>query len=92
MTIDNNFIKSHARIVRTIAYQYDFPPMTHHDLMQEGYMGLIEAAKHYNPSTNLAFDSYASWWIRKFITRAMKQQVSSFSLTTVRCKEDEHNQ
>ena len=88
--LNSQFIKSHACLVRTIAYQYDFPPMTHHDLMQEGYMGLMEAAKHYDPSTNLTFDRYASWWIRKFITRAMNRQVPTISLTAVRCKEDEH--
>ena len=35
--------------------------------MQEGYIGLIEAAKRYDPTTGVQFDSYASWWVRKYM-------------------------
>ena len=66
MTIDNNFIRTYAPIVRCIVRQYG---KTNHyqDLMQEGYIGLIEAAQRYDPSTGVRFESYASWWVRKFV-------------------------
>lgn len=66
MTIDNNFIRTHAHIVRCIARQYG-KVTNQADLMQEGYIGLIEAAKRYDPNTGVKFDSYASWWVRKYI-------------------------
>ena len=66
MKVDNNFIHTHASIVRCIVRQYG---KTNHyqDLMQEGYIGLIEAARRYDPTTGVRFDSYASWWVRKYV-------------------------
>ena len=66
MTIDNQFIKEHAYIVRTIARQYG-KVTNQADLMQEGYIGLIEAARRYDPTTGVQFTSYASWWVRKYM-------------------------
>ena len=66
MNIDNNFIKSHAYIVRTIARQYG-KVNYYQDLMQEGYIGLMEAARRYDPTTGVQFESYASWWVRKYM-------------------------
>ncbi len=55
------------KIVRTIAQQFTNNPNDLQDLMQEGYIGLIEAAKRYDPSTGVQFESYASWWVRKYM-------------------------
>ncbi|MCQ2342677.1 MAG: sigma-70 family RNA polymerase sigma factor [Paludibacteraceae bacterium] len=71
MTIDNQFIKEHAYIVRTIARQYGKVNNQREDLLQEGYIGLIEAAKRYDPTTGVQFASYASWWVRKYIREYM---------------------
>ena len=49
MTIDNNFICTHAHIVRCIAKQFSNNTNDRQNLMQEGYIGLIEAAKRYDP-------------------------------------------
>ena len=67
MTIDNNFIRTHAYIVRRIAQQYGKVRNNRQDLMQEGYIGLMEAAKRYDPTTGVQFESYASWWVRKYM-------------------------
>ncbi len=67
MEINNQFIKQHDRLVRVIVNQYQTKGIKKQDLMQEGYLGLIEAAKRYDPSTGVQFTSYASWWIRKYI-------------------------
>lgn len=55
------------KIVRTIARQFTNNPDDQQDLMQEGYIGLMEAAKRYDPTTGVQFDSYASWWVRKYM-------------------------
>lgn len=41
--------------------------------MQEGRIGLIEAAKRFDPSRGIQFASYASWWVRKYINMAILQ-------------------
>lgn len=53
--------QKYGKIVRTIAQQFTNNPNDQQDLMQEGYIGLIEAAKRYDPSTGVQFESYASW-------------------------------
>lgn len=66
MKIDNQFIRTYAPIVRCIVRQYG-KTNYYQDLMQEGNIGLMEAAKRYDPSTGVRFESYASWWVRKFV-------------------------
>lgn len=66
MKIDNQFIRTHAHIVRCIVRQYGKTGYSQ-DLIQEGYIGLMEAAKRYDPATGVQFDSYASWWVRKYM-------------------------
>ena len=68
MQINNNFIKQHDRLVRTIVNQYHVANVDPEDLMQEGRIGLIEAAKRFDPNRGIQFASYASWWVRKYIT------------------------
>ncbi|MCQ2311171.1 MAG: sigma-70 family RNA polymerase sigma factor [Paludibacteraceae bacterium] len=84
MTIDNQFIKEHAYIVRTIAQQYGKVNNQREDLLQEGYIGLMEAAKRYDPSIGVKFASYASWWVRKYIREWMlnNSQIVRLSVKT----------
>ena len=70
MKIDNEFIRTHAHIVRCIVRQFGKTNFTQ-DLIQEGYIGLVEAAKRYDPNTGVQFDSYASWWVRKYVREYM---------------------
>lgn len=65
--VNNEFIKKNDRLVRVIVNQYQTKGIKKQDLMQEGYLGLIEAAKRYDPCIGVQFTSYASWWIRKYI-------------------------
>ena len=73
MQIDNNFIKQHDRLVRVIVNQYHVSGVDPEDLMQEGRIGLIEAAKRFDPSRGIKFESYASWWIRREIENAIQE-------------------
>lgn len=51
------------------------------DLLQEGNLGLIDAAERYSPDSGKAFGSYATWWIRRSLNRAMKEHARSTKLS-----------
>ena len=44
------------------------------DLRQEGYIGLMRAAKRFDPNQKVKFDTYARWWVRAEMTRALEQR------------------
>jgi len=71
MTINNQFIEENAYVVRTIVKQYHYLNIEE-DLMQEGYMGLIEAGRKYDPECGVKFESYAAWWVRKYVKEAVR--------------------
>lgn len=73
MTIDNQFIHEHMSLVKCIARQYPIPSISQEDLVQEGLIGLLEAVRHFRPDRGVTFRSYASWWVRKYITEAIRQ-------------------
>lgn len=45
------------------------------DLVQEGLIGLLEARKHYDPTKGASFSTYASFWIRKYMLTAIKNEL-----------------
>jgi len=71
MTVDNQFIEAHAYIVQTIVKQYHYLHIED-DLMQEGYLGLVEAGRKYDPACGVLFESYAAWWVRKYVKDAIR--------------------
>ena len=71
MIINNEFIQQHDRLVRVIVNQFKVANVDPEDLMQEGRIGLIEAAKRFDPNRGIQFASYASWWIRGYITKGL---------------------
>lgn len=64
-------IESNLRLVIKIAKQYLSPGVTLLDLVQEGNLGLLQAASKYDYRKQVRFSTYASWWIRQSITRAL---------------------
>lgn len=80
MIITNEFITQHDRLVRVIVNQFKVANVDPEDLMQEGRIGLIEAAKRFDPNRGIRFASYASWWIRREIERAIRQYGHCVSL------------
>jgi RNA polymerase primary sigma factor len=64
-------IEANLRLVVTIARPYLTPDVTFLDIIQDGNMGLMHAAEKYDHKRNVRFSTYANWWIRQYITRAM---------------------
>jgi RNA polymerase primary sigma factor len=64
-------IEANLRLVVTIARPYLTPDVPFLDIIQEGNMGLMHAAEKYDHKRNVRFSTYANWWIRQYITRAM---------------------
>jgi RNA polymerase primary sigma factor len=64
-------IEANLRLVVKIARSYVTPDMPLVDLIQEGNVGLIKAAEKFDGNRNVRFSTYASWWIKQSITRAL---------------------
>ncbi len=64
-------IEANLRLVVKIARGFVTPDMPLLDLIQEGNVGLIKAAEKFDGNRNVRFSTYASWWIKQAITRAL---------------------
>lgn len=67
-------IESNLRLVVKIAKAYATPDMNFLDIVQEGNLGLIKAASKYDHKKNVRFSTYAAWWIRQSILRALSNK------------------
>jgi len=67
-------IQSNLRLVINIAKKYSFLGIPMLDLIEEGNLGLIKAVSKYNPKKGFRFSTYAAWWIKQYILRAIANQ------------------
>jgi len=73
-------IESNLRFVVAMAKKYSRSGYPLHELINEGNMGLIEAASRFDPSRGVRFITYASWWIRQAILAAIAHHGQTFRL------------
>lgn len=73
-TATNQLLTSNLRLVTSIAKKYLNRGLDIEDLIQEGNMGLMKAIEKYEADKGFKFSTYATWWIRQAITRAIADQ------------------
>jgi RNA polymerase primary sigma factor len=73
-------VKSNLRFVVSYAKRYRNAHVLFLDLINEGNIGLIHAAKKFDPDKNVKFITYAVWWIRQAILHALSEQGGAFRL------------
>jgi RNA polymerase primary sigma factor len=82
----HDLVLAHLAFVVRVARQYTGMGLTFDDLVGEGNLGLLEAAQHYDASRGVKFISYAVWWIRKSILRALSDRAPMIRLPHTQIK------
>jgi RNA polymerase sigma factor (sigma-70 family) len=67
-----SFIQANLRLVLSIAKRYQAPGLSLHDIVQEGNIGLMKALENFDWRKGFKFSTYATWWIRRAIVRAVR--------------------
>ena len=82
----HDLVKSNLSFVVKIASEYKNMGLPFEDLLNEGNIGLIEAAHHFDSSRGTKFITYAIWWIRKSILKALSQHAAMVRIPNYQLK------
>jgi RNA polymerase sigma factor (sigma-70 family) len=85
-------VNANLRLVVKIAREHSRPGAPIEDLISEGNLGLIEAAKRFEPNRGARFVTYASWWIRKYVKAAVSRQKNEAAAPIPVAREDRERQ
>ncbi|MEV5362320.1 sigma-70 family RNA polymerase sigma factor [Streptomyces cellulosae] len=72
----NCLVEHNQRLVHSVVRAYVDQGLEYEDLAQHGYLGLLRAARKFDPAKGFKFSTYATWWIRQSVTRAIADEGS----------------
>ncbi len=76
----DKLINSNLKFVVTVAYKFRNSGLPMLDIINQGNLGLVEAAKRFDPERGVKFISYAVWWIRQYIVQGVAEQSGTVRL------------